>query len=96
MSRVRYRRRLAGNRMSRRRALAMAGAGVVGVSVAGVAGLSLAGETPETEAAAATSAPLVISLRDAKKGTFDVFTGASRKTVTDKKLAAQLLKAVHG
>ncbi|MEV6850339.1 hypothetical protein [Actinoplanes sp. NPDC051411] len=87
---------MAGNRMSRRRALAMAGAGVVGVSVAGVAGLSLAGETPETEAAASTSAPLVISLRDAKKGTFDVFSGASKKTVTDKKFAAQLLKAVHG
>jgi hypothetical protein len=95
MSRVRYRRRAAGNGMSRRRALTIAGAGVVGVSVAGVAGLSLAGETPQTEAAA-TSAPLVISLRDAKKGTFDVFSGASKKTVTDKKLAAQLLKAVHG
>jgi len=97
MSRVRYRRRaVAGNRMSRRRALALGGAGVVGISVAGVAGLSLAGETPQTESAAASSAPLVISLRDAKKGTFDVFTGASKKTVTDKKLAAQLLKAVHG
>jgi hypothetical protein len=95
MSRVRYRRRAPGNRMSRRRALALGGAGVVGISVAGVAGLSLAGETPETEKASA-SAPLVISLRDAKKGTFDVFTGASKKTVTDKKLAAQLLKAVHG
>jgi hypothetical protein len=95
MSRVRYRRRAAGDRMSRRRALALGGAGIVGVSVAGVAGLSLAGETPQTEAAAA-SAPLVISLRDAKKGTFDVFSGASKKTVTDKKLAAQLLKAVHG
>lgn len=96
MSRVRYRRRVVGNTMSRRRALAIAGAGVVGVSVAGVAGLSLAGETPQTESAAASSAPLVISLRDAKKGTFDVFTGASKKTVTDKKLAAQLLKAIHG
>jgi hypothetical protein len=96
MSRVRYRRRAAGNGMSRRRALTLAGAGVVGVSVAGVAGLSLAGETPQTEAAAASGAPLVISLRDAKKGTFDVFSGSSKKTVTDKKLAAQLLKAVHG
>jgi hypothetical protein len=95
MSRVRYRRPAVGNRMSRRRALALGGAGVVGISVAGVAGLSLAGETPQTESASA-SAPLVISLRDAKKGTFDVFTGASKKTVTDKKLAAQLLKAIHG
>jgi len=96
MSRVRYRRRVAGNTMSRRRAIALGGAGVVGLSVAGVAGLSLAGETPQTESATASSAPLVISLRDAKKGTFDVFSGASKKTVTDKKLAAQLLKAVHG
>ena len=96
MSRVRYRRRVAGNTMSRRRAIALGGAGVVGLSVAGVAGLSLAGETPQTDSAAASSAPLVISLRDAKKGTFDVFSGASKKTVTDKKLAAQLLKAVHG
>jgi hypothetical protein len=96
MSRVRYRRRAADNRMSRRRALAIGGAGVVGISVAGVAGLSLAGETPQTESAAAAGAPLVISLRDAKKGTFDVFSGASKKTVTDKKLADQLLKAVHG
>lgn len=95
MSRVRYRRRAVDNRMSRRRALALGGAGVVGISVAGVAGLSLAGETPQTESAAA-GAPLVISLRDAKKGTFDVFSGESKKTVTDKKLAAQLLKAVHG
>jgi hypothetical protein len=95
MSRVRYRRRAVGNRMSRRRALALGGAGVVGISVAGVAGLSLAGETSHTESAS-SGAPLVISLRDAKKGTFDVFSGASKKTVTDKKLAAQLLKAVHG
>jgi hypothetical protein len=100
MSRVRYRRRVAGNTMSRRRAIALGGAGVVGISVAGVAGLSLAGETPQSESAQTESvsagAPLVISLRDAKKGTFDVFAGASKKTVTDKKLAAQLLKAVHG
>ena len=37
----------------------------------------------------------MISLRDAKKGTFDVFSGAAKTTLTDKKLAAQLLKAVH-
>ena len=36
----------------------------------------------------------MISLRDAKKGTFDVFSGDSKVTLTDRKLAAQLLKAV--
>jgi hypothetical protein len=81
------------NRLSRRKVLTIAASAGVGVSVAGVAGLSLAGETRTT--AAVTTAPLVISLRDAAKGTFDVFSGASKTTLTDKKLAAQLLKAVH-
>jgi hypothetical protein len=91
MSRVRYGSRTAANRLSRRRVLAIAATAGVGVSVAGVAGLSLAGETPSS----ADSAPLVISLRDAQKGTFDVFSGGSKSTLTDKKLAARLLKAVH-
>jgi hypothetical protein len=86
---------MADNRLSRRKVLTIAASAGVGVSVVGVAGLSLAGETKTTAAAAAETAPLVISLRDAKKGTFDVFSGASKTTLTDKKLAAQLLKAVH-
>jgi hypothetical protein len=36
----------------------------------------------------------VVSLRDAKKGTFDVFSGDAKVTLTDPGLAAQLLKAV--
>jgi len=90
MSRVRYGSRAA-NRLSRRRVLAIAATAGVGVSVAGVAGLSLAGETT----ASADSAPLVISLRDAAKGTFDIFSGGSKSTLTDKKLADRLLKAAH-
>jgi hypothetical protein len=87
---------MADNRLSRRKVLTIAATAGVGVSVAGVAGLSLAGTNETaTTTAAAVSAPLVISLRDAKKGTFDVFSGASKTTLTDKKLAAQLLKAVH-
>jgi len=54
-----------------------------------ISGLSLAGETSSKD-----SAPLVISLRDASKGTFDVFSGDSKVTLTDKKLAEKLLKAV--
>jgi hypothetical protein len=78
--------------MSRRRVLTIAATVGVGASAVSVAGLSLAGETPGK---ADTAAPLVISLRDAKKGTFDVFSGGSKTTLTDRKLAARLLKAAH-
>jgi hypothetical protein len=88
MSRVRYGSR-AITRLSRRRVLAIA-TGAVGVSAAGFAGLSLAGETPGSD----DGQPLVISLRDAKEGKFDIFSGGSKSTLTDKKLAARLLKAV--
>lgn len=89
MSRVHYGTR-AVNRLSRRRVLAIAATVGVGAAGASVAGLSLAGESAgsnDTEA-------LVISLRDAKKGTFDVFSGGSKVTLTDKDLAKKLLKAV--
>jgi hypothetical protein len=89
MSRVRYRPRSA-NRLSRRRVLAIAATAGVGVSVAGVAGLSLAGETPS---ASSSEGALVLSLRDAKKGTFDLFVGGAKATLTDKKLAGRLLDA---
>ena len=89
MSRVHYGTR-AVSRLSRRKVLTIAATVGVGASAAGVAGLSLAGETPGS----ADTAPLVISLRDAKKGTFDVFSGSSKVTLTDRKLAAHLLKVV--
>ena len=89
MSRVRY--RAQGRQwFSRRRVLALAATGV-GVSAASVAGLSLAGEGE----ASGDGSPLVVSVRDAKKGTIDVFSGEKRKTITDKKLAASLLKAAR-
>jgi hypothetical protein len=90
MSRVHYNTG-AVSRLSRRRVLVIAGAVGVGATTAGVAGLSLAGETLSSK----DKAPLVISLRDANKGTFDVFSGRSKVTLTDKKLALKLLKAVH-
>jgi hypothetical protein len=89
MSRVPYGNRAIG-RLTRRRVLTIAASVGVGGAAVGVAGLSVAGEKP---GAAADSAPLVLSLRDAKKGTFDLFSGGSRVTVTDAKLAARLLKA---
>jgi hypothetical protein len=79
-------------RLTRRRVLTIAATVGVGASAAGVAGLSLAGETPAVE----SSAPLVISLRDGKKGTFDVFSGSKKVTLTDAKLAARLLKVARG
>jgi hypothetical protein len=91
MSRVHYGTR-AVSRLSRRKVLTIAATVGVGASAAGVAGLSLAGET--SSSSSADTAPLVISLRDAKKGTFDVFSGSSKVTLTDRKLAAQLLKVV--
>ncbi|BCJ40175.1 hypothetical protein GCM10010168_30330 [Actinoplanes ianthinogenes] len=87
MSRSRYRAQ-AFPRFNRRRMLALTAAGV-GVSAVSVAGLSLAGENETTSA---NNSPLIVSVRDAKKGTIDLFSGDSKKTVTDKKLAAQLLK----
>ena len=90
MSRVHHAHR-AVSRLSRRKVLTIAASVGVGASTAAVAGLSLAGE----KAGAADNAPLVVSLRDAKKGTFDVFSGASKVTLTDAKLAAKLLKLVH-
>ncbi|WIM93648.1 hypothetical protein ACTOB_005633 [Actinoplanes oblitus] len=91
MSRSRYRAQ-AFPRFNRRRMLALTAAGV-GVSAASVAGLSLASENGGNETASAKdSSPLIVSVRDAKKGTIDLFSGDSKKTVTDKKLAAQLLK----
>jgi hypothetical protein len=89
MSRVRYRSQ---NRplLSRRTVIAVAATGV-GVSAVSVAGLSLAGENGSEDKEKGKA--LVISLRDANKGTLDIFSGEKRITVTDKKLAAQLLKA---
>ena len=89
MSRVHYGTR-AVNRLSRRRVLAIAATVGVGAAGASVAGLSLAGE----KGGAGDGEPLVVSLRDAKKGTFDVFSGGSKVTLTDPDLAEKLLKAV--
>ncbi|MEU4692936.1 hypothetical protein [Actinoplanes sp. NPDC023714] len=89
MSRVRYRSQ-SRPWLSRRKVLALAATGV-GVSAASVAGLSLAGENGSDDRE--KGKPLVLSLRDASEGTFDVFSGEKRLTITDKKLAAQLLKA---
>jgi hypothetical protein len=81
-------------RMSRRRVLTIAATVGVGASAAGVAGLSVAGTSAKKEAADST--PLVISLRDAKSGTFDVFSGGSKVVLKDKDLAARLIEIARG
>ena len=43
----------------------------------------------------ATGAPLVVYLRDAASGEFDVFAGTSRATIVDRDLAARLTRAVR-
>jgi hypothetical protein len=74
-------------RLTRRRVITIAASVGVGASAAGVTGFSVAGEST-TKASA--DGPLVISLRDAKKGTFDVFSGGSKIELTDRKLAKRL------
>lgn len=81
-------------RVSRRRVLTIAATVGVGASTAGVAGLSVAGTSAKRDVA--DTAPLVISLRDAKTGTFDVFAGGSRVVLKDKDLAARLIEIARG
>jgi hypothetical protein len=45
--------------------------------------------------AGAAGAPLVVYLRDAASGEFDVFTGTSRAVIVDPDLAARLTRAVR-
>jgi hypothetical protein len=77
------------NRLSRRRVLTIAATVGVGAAGASVAGLSLAADN-RTESK--KDEALVLSLRDAKSGTFDVFVGARRVKLKDADLAARLIK----
>jgi hypothetical protein len=64
-----------------------AGATVVGTQLTG-------GEAEATEGAAAPDKPVMIHLRDAATGHFDVFVGTERAQVTDRGFAARLSQAV--
>ena len=76
-------------RFTRRRVLTVAATVGAGAAAASVAGIGLAREKK-----GAAAGPLVVSLRDSK-GTWDVFHGSKRVTVTDADLMNRLLDAVN-
>jgi hypothetical protein len=91
---------------SRRAMLRGAGAaGAVGIAAAvgvgAASGVAAAATRPaadnRTNAGnrAAAGAPVVVYLRDAASGEFDVFAGTSRATIVDPDLAARLTRAVR-
>ena len=91
---------------SRRSMLRGAGAaGAVGIAAAvgvgAASGVAAAATRPaadnRTNAGnrAAVGAPVVVYLRDAASGEFDVFAGTSRATMVDPDLAARLTRAVR-
>ena len=93
---------------SRRSVLRGAGAaGAVGIAAAVGVGAASGGAAAATRPAAhrtaagaehpadAAGAPLVVYLRDAASGEFDVFAGTSRATIVDRDLAARLTRAVR-
>ena len=92
---------MSGNSYARRAVLrGAAGAGAIGlVAAAGVgtvaASASAATATPEQEQGlAATDAPVVVYLRDARSGELEIFAGTSRTQVHDPALAARLARAI--
>jgi hypothetical protein len=94
---------------SRRSVLRGAGAaGAVGIAAAVGAGAAGGGAAAATRPAAdnraaagaehsagPAGAPLVVYLRDAASGEFDVFAGTSRTSIVDPDLAARLTHAVR-
>lgn len=77
-------------RLTRRRVLAVAATVGAGAAAASVAGLSSAKEN----GSGSGSSALVVSLRDARSGTFDLFVGDSRMVFKDKDLANRLVETV--
>jgi hypothetical protein len=72
-----------------------AAAGVVLGAGATVVGSQLTtGEAEASEGAAAPKQPVMIHLRDANAGHFDVFIGTERAQVTDRGFASRLSRAV--
>ena len=80
-------------------AAAVGGGAATGVAAAATRPAADNRAAPDNRATAAHSAdagaPLVVYLRDAASGEFDVFAGTSRATMVDPDLAARLTRAVR-
>jgi hypothetical protein len=74
-------------------------AAAVGVGAAGGGAVAATRPAADNRAAAGAEhpagAPLVVYLRDAASGAFDVFAGTSRTSIVDPDLAARLTHAVR-
>lgn len=81
--------------MSRRNILKGAGIAAAGAVVGAAVPLTVAsfGDASADGAAAAPDLPVVVHLRDAKAGSFDVFVGTRRVEMTDRAFAARLADA---
>jgi hypothetical protein len=75
--------------MSRRGLLRGAGIAAAGAVVGAAVPLTVA-EFGETRAAGAPELPVMVHLRDARSGSFDVFVGTRRVEMTDRAFAARL------
>jgi len=84
-----------------RRKVILTGAGIAAAGVVVGAGVPLvssqlaSGEAESGEPVAAPSKPVMVHLRDASSGQFDVFVGTERVQVTDRAFAARLSSAAR-
>lgn len=84
-----------------RRKVILTGAGLAAAGVVVGAGVPLAtsvsagGATEAGEPVAAPKKPVMVHLRDADSGHFDVFVGTERIQVTDRAFASRIAGAVH-
>ena len=84
-----------------RRKVILTGAGIAAAGVVVGAGVPLvssqiaSGEGASGEPVAAPSKPVMVHLRDAQRGQFDVFVGTERVQVTDPSFAARLSAAAR-
>jgi hypothetical protein len=82
-----------------RRKVILTGAGIAAAGVAVGAGVPLVGsqfsEAESGDPVAAPSKPVMVHLRDAASGRFDVFVGTERVEVTDRGFASRVSDAAR-
>ncbi|GGL90131.1 MULTISPECIES: hypothetical protein [Micromonospora] len=77
-------------RLTRRQTLTAAASATLGAAALAVPGLSAA---TQNDAVEASGEPIIVHLRDAEKGTMDIFVGTSKVEVRDRGLADRLRRA---